>query len=51
MKNIGYITIALLIASCGGNSFKTENGTKVTYIKKGEGTVSQDSTEISYFNL
>ncbi len=51
MKKLAYIVLALTIVACGGNSFETEGGTTVTYLKKGEGTLSQDSTDISFFNL
>lgn len=50
MKNIGYIVVALLLAACGSNSFKTEGGTQVTYLKKGEGEAWKDST-IAYFSF
>ncbi|WP_436517929.1 FKBP-type peptidyl-prolyl cis-trans isomerase [Ekhidna sp. To15] len=51
MKKLGYVVLALTLVACGGNSFETEGGTTVTYLKKGEGVLSQDSTEISFFNL
>ncbi len=50
MKKIGYIILAILSVACGPNSFETANGTKVTYLRKGDGGPLQDST-ISYFNL
>ncbi len=50
MKKLGYILLALIIASCANNSFETEGGTTVTYLKKGEGEAWKDST-ISYFHI
>lgn len=50
MKKLGYILLALIIASCASNTFETEGGTTVTYLRKGEGRAWMDST-ISYFHL
>ncbi|MEQ8905392.1 FKBP-type peptidyl-prolyl cis-trans isomerase [Ekhidna sp.] len=43
MKKLGYIILAFTIAACGSNSFTTENGTKVTYLEKGDGVLPVDS--------
>ena len=51
MKKLAYIIIGFLVISCGSNSFKTEAGTVVTYLKNGEGDILEDSTAIRYFNL
>jgi len=51
MKKLSYLFIAIVFASCGGGqTFETENGTKVTYHKKGEDVAPSD-TLISYFLL
>lgn len=43
MKKIGYIILAMVLVACGSNSFETEAGTKVTYLKKGDGASPVDS--------
>lgn len=51
MKNLLLITVALILASCGGSqSFTAENGTVVNYLKKGTDASPSDSL-ISYFVL
>ncbi len=50
MKNLGYIIIAFALVSCGTNSFQTENGTTVTYLKKGDGETPVDSL-VSMFRI
>lgn len=52
MKKLSYILIILVIASCtgGSQSFTAENGTVITYHKKGEDVAPSD-TLISYFLL
>ncbi len=50
MKKLVYILLAVIIASCASNTFETEGGTTVTYLKKGDGEAWMDST-ISYFHL
>ncbi|MEQ9466130.1 MAG: FKBP-type peptidyl-prolyl cis-trans isomerase [Ekhidna sp.] len=43
MKKLGYIILAISLAACGSNSFETEAGTKVTYLRKGGGDSPVDS--------
>ncbi|MEP0984599.1 FKBP-type peptidyl-prolyl cis-trans isomerase [Ekhidna sp.] len=50
MKKIGYIVLATLLISCGSNSFTTEKGTEVTYLKKGNGEQPIDSL-VSMFRI
>ena len=51
MKQLSYLLLALVIASCGGGkTFTAENGTVVTYLKKGTDAAPSD-TLISYFIL
>ncbi|MEM6734908.1 MAG: FKBP-type peptidyl-prolyl cis-trans isomerase [Bacteroidota bacterium] len=51
MKKLSYIILAIMLINCGGeNTFETENGTKITYHKKGSGDEPSD-TLISYFLL
>lgn len=50
MKNLGYIIIALVLAACGSNTFETEAGTPVTYLRKGNGEAPVDSL-VSMFRI
>ncbi len=50
MKKVQYIVLAILIVSCGTNSFKTPNGTQVDYIRKGDGGAFKDSL-ISFYSF
>ncbi len=51
MKKLIFILVTIIMVSCGGgNTFQTENGTEVTYHKKGSGESPSDSL-ISYFIL
>lgn len=50
MKKLGYIVLALTLVACGGNSFQTEGGTTVTYLKKGSGESPVDSL-VSMFRI
>lgn len=51
MKNLfAYVILAALLVGCGGKSFTTENGTKVTYLAKGDGNPPSDSL-ISMFRI
>lgn len=50
MKKIGYIVLATMLISCGSNSFTTENGTEVTYLRKGNGEKPVDSL-VSMFRI
>ena len=51
MKKLSYLLVIAVLASCGGGgNFTTENGTVVTYHKKGDGEDPSD-TLISYFLL
>ncbi|MEQ8626555.1 FKBP-type peptidyl-prolyl cis-trans isomerase [Ekhidna sp.] len=50
MKKLGYIIIALVFAACGSNTFQTEAGTTVTYLKKGNGEAPVDSL-VSMFRI
>ena len=50
MKNYLYLILATVFAGCGSSqTFETENGTLITYVRKGSGEPSD--TLISYFLL
>lgn len=50
MKNLSYILLASILAACGSNTFESENGTVVTYLRKGNGEALMDSA-ISFYSL
>ena len=50
MKKLGYIILAIVLVACGSNSFETESGTTVTYLKKGNGDTPVDSL-VSMFRI
>lgn len=50
MKKLAYLAFALILTACGENSFETANGTVVTYLKKGTGSLPVDSL-VSMFRI
>jgi len=51
MKKLTYILLSVVLVACGGaGSFETEGGTKVTYLKKGDGASPVDSL-VSMFKI
>ena len=50
MKNLTYIVLAIILVSCGSNSFETAGGTTVTYLRKGNGEAPVDSL-VSMFRI
>jgi FKBP-type peptidyl-prolyl cis-trans isomerase FkpA len=50
MKKVGFIALAIVMAACSGNSsFKTEGGTEVKYVEKGDGELPVDSLVSIYY--
>ena len=50
MKKLGFVVLALTMMACGGNTFQTEGGTTVTYLRKGNGETPVDSL-VSMFRI
>ena len=50
MKKIAYLIVALVLVSCSSNTFETEGGTTVTYLRKGSGESPVDSL-VSMFRI